>query len=87
MLPSILYGYWFWFCVNDIITGDKVLKTYSHKDDHKHIPRLNVSLPMGFDLFLPIALDIQVWASVGSTLEWCQNKGLGMGHNITKINY
>ena len=38
---------------------------------------------MGFDLFSPKVLDIQIWASFDSILEWRQNAGLRMGHNIT----
>ena len=37
---------------------------------------------MGFDLFSPIALDIQIWASFDPVLEWRQNEGLGKGDNI-----
>ena len=33
--------------------------------------------------FSPIVIDIQIWASFDPTLERRQNKGLGMGHNIT----
>ena len=41
---------------------------------------------MGFDLFSPIVLDIQIWISFDPILDWRQNKGLGMGHNIfTKL--
>ena len=44
---------------------------------------INVSLPMGFELFSPIVLHIQIWASCDPTLEWCQKEVLGMVHNIT----
>ena len=38
---------------------------------------------MGFDLFSPTLLDTKIWASFDPILEWRQNKGLKMGHNIT----
>ena len=48
---------------------------------------------MGYDLFSPIVLDIQIWASFEPILEWRQNEGLGIGRNISfeklvsKMNY
>ena len=44
-------------CINDVITGDKVLKKI-YNQPHKHFPHLNVSLTIGFDLISPIVLDI-----------------------------
>ena len=38
---------------------------------------------MGFDIFSPIVLDIQIWASFDPNLEWRQNVRLGMSHGIT----
>ena len=45
----------------------------------------NVSLPMDFDFFSPIVPYMQIWACFGLILEWPQNEGLGMGHNITVL--
>ena len=42
-----------------------------------------ISLPIGYDIFSPIVLDIQIWVSFGPILEWRQEEELGMGHNIT----
>ena len=38
---------------------------------------------MGFDLFSPIVLDIQTWASFDLLVELHLNEGLGMGHTVT----
>ena len=38
---------------------------------------------MGFDLFSPIVLDIQIWTSFDPILEWRPYSGLGIGHNMT----
>ena len=40
---------------------------------------------MGYDIFSPIVLDIQIWVSFGPILEWRQNEELGMGYNITVL--
>ena len=40
---------------------------------------------MGFDLFSPIVLDIQIWASFDPILEWRQNEEFGMSDNITIV--
>ena len=40
---------------------------------------------MSYDIFSPIVLDIQIWVSFDSILEWRQNEELGMGHNITVL--
>ena len=40
---------------------------------------------MGYDIFSPIVLDIQIWVSFDPILEWRQNKELGRGHNIAVL--
>ena len=40
---------------------------------------------MGYDIFSPIEVDIQIWVSFGPILEWRQNKELGMDHDITVL--
>ena len=60
------------FCFNDLITGVKVLKIWKL-----------ASVLMDFDLFSQTVLDIQIWATFEPVLEWRQNQGLRMGHNIT----
>ena len=40
---------------------------------------------MHFDFFSPIVPYIQIWACFDLILEWPQNEGLGMGHNITVL--
>ena len=37
-------------------------------------------------LFTQIVLDIQIWVSFELILEWHQNEGLGMDHNIINLN-
>ena len=40
---------------------------------------------MGYDIFSPVVLDIQIWVSFDPILKWRQNEELGIGHNITVL--
>ena len=45
-----------------------------------------LGLTLIMTLFSQIVLDIQIWVSFEPILEWHQNEGLGMSHNITILN-
>ena len=62
------------YCVNDVMTREKILKI---------LKLATQTLPVGFDLFSLTVLDVQIWASFDPILEWRQTEGLWIGHHIT----
>ena len=62
------------YCINDIMTGDKVSKNFE-------ISLINIFLIIMFNYLW--VLTLQIWASFDPVLEWDQTEGLWMSHNMT----